>query len=430
MQINQFAPVGAVNGEQPRYECGRCKVNVPREEIISHVCQIPVSAQYEIRLSRGPCIHRGEELRREQCPGCREGVVLKVLKCSKHGECCIDKAVAGVRSCSDCPDHKLPEGYMVPTLKKREPLPPIINRTAGAMNGYGKAFHFVPGSIPEFVTVERYMHDVKALASKLPANTSRIVGVARSGLCAATMISMLLHRPLSIVRQSAADIVDGGNGWRLTGATNDRGPVVVVDDTCMTGNSLRHVMPMVHKSYPEAIPAAVYVNPNATEKPKIFTRHLPWPHVLEWNMFNSILTPAMAVDFDGILCRDCAPQDDDDGPRYAGFIASAEPLYYVRKASIPLIVTARLEKYRAATLDWLAGHGMSVSKLIMGPWANNRERAAADIGHWKGTHYKQFMAQRRQIQPPLFVESDAHQAQMIAQVSGGIVVCPAAGRCF
>jgi hypothetical protein len=241
---------------------------------------------------------------------------------------------------------------------------------------------------------------------------------------------MLLHRPLSIVRQSAADIVDGGNGWRLTGATNDRGPVVVVDDTCMTGNSLRHVMPMVHKSYPEAIPAAVYVNPNATEKPKIFTRHLPWPHVLEWNMFNSILTPAMAVDFDGILCRDCAPQDDDDGPRYAGFIASAEPLYYVRKASIPLIVTARLEKYRAATLDWLAGHGMSVSKLIMGPWANNRERAAADIGHWKGTHYKQFMAQRRQIQPPLFVESDAHQAQMIAQVSGGIVVCPAAGRCF
>lgn len=53
---------------------------------------------------------------------------------------------------------------------------------------------------PRFITTSQLWEDATRLASLLPAETSRIVGVARSGLNVATMIAMLLHRPLSIVR--------------------------------------------------------------------------------------------------------------------------------------------------------------------------------------------------------------------------------------
>jgi orotate phosphoribosyltransferase len=291
-------------------------------------------------------------------------------------------------------------------------------------------FAFDPGLTPEFVTTARLMEDVKLLVSKLPANTSRIIGVARSGLCAATMAAMLLHRPLSIVRQSAGDVIDGGNGWRLTGHTTDVGPAVVIDDTCMTGNSFKQVLPVVRQQFPNAVAAAVYVNPNANVKPDLWARELPWPHLLEWNLFNSVIAPHMAVDFDGILCRDCGPGEDDDGPNYADFLEHATPLYYVRRTVIPLIVTGRLEKYRPQTMSWLARHGMAVNQLLMWPGANHHERNRSDVGGWKGQHFKNFLKQRHRVQPPVFVESDARQAQRIAQVSQGVVVCPAAGRCF
>lgn len=291
-------------------------------------------------------------------------------------------------------------------------------------------FSYVNLGTPEFVTLERLQTDIRILASKIPPETSRIIGVARSGVGVAATVAMLLHLPLSIVRQSAGDLIDGGNGWRLTGNTGGKGPPVVIDDTVMTGNSFKHVMPIVWQEFPGAISAAVYVNPFARIRPNIYVRELPHPHLLEWNVFNSVFGPNIAVDFDGILCADCAPQDDDDGEQYRGFLLTATPKYMIRKNRVPLIVTARLERWRAETEQWLAAHGIAADRIIMGPWANNAERAKADIGAWKGGHFIDFMNRRRGIKPPLFIESDERQAKRIAQVSGGVVICPVAGRCF
>jgi hypoxanthine phosphoribosyltransferase len=291
-------------------------------------------------------------------------------------------------------------------------------------------FAYLARGTPEFVTLERLQQDIRELASKIHPSTSRIVGVARSGVGVAANVAMLLHLPLSIVRQSAGDMIDAGNGWRLTGNIGGQGPVVVIDDTVMTGNSFKHVMPIVLKTFPQAVSAAVYVNPATRLWPDLYVRELPHPHLLEWNLMNSIFSSQTAVDFDGILCSDCAPQDDDDGERYRGFLLTATPKYMIRKTRIPLIVTARLERWRKETEQWLAWHGMAADQIIMGPWANNQERSRADIGAWKGGHYKAFMRRHHRRKPPLFIESEERQAKRIAQVSGGIVVCPAAGRCF
>lgn len=292
-------------------------------------------------------------------------------------------------------------------------------------------FAYKPGDPPEFVTTARLMEDVRQLVSGLPPNTSEIIGIARSGVCVAGMVAMLMHRPLLIFRQSTGDLVPAGNGWRLTGNTSCDGPAVVIDDTVMTGNSFKHSLPIIRKDRPTALAAAVYVNPAARVKPDIWARDLPWPHLLEWNLFNSIMTPSIAVDFDGILCRDCPPESDDDGQRYLEFLQHAPPQYYVRRVHIPLIVTARLEKYRPQTMDWLARNGMAVDRLVMGPWQDNHERQRADVAAFKAEHFDRFRKQSHKIQPPMFIESDARLAQRIAELTpGGVVVCPAAGRCF
>jgi len=294
----------------------------------------------------------------------------------------------------------------------------------------GNPFYY-DGDLPEFITAARFMSDTQTLAAMLPPDTSRIIGVARSGLCAATMVAMLLHRPMSIVRQSHGDLIEASNGWRLSGAIHSDGPAVFIDDTAMTGGSLKNAMPIVRRQFPTAIAAVVYASPAANlATPDLFVRHLKWPHVLEWNFANSILTDQLALDFDGILCHDCPPGHDEDGPLYADFLHNAKPLYYFRRTPIPLIVTARLEKYRAQTLDWLARHGMTVTNLVMHPAATLAERHRTDIARFKANHFQKFASQRHRFQPPLFVESDPRQAAAIAQYSGGITVCPAAGRCF
>ena len=80
----------------------------------------------------------------------------------------------------------------------------------------------------------------------------------------------------------------------------------------------------------------VYKNPAATIKPAIdfIGRDLPHPHLLEWNLFNSIFTPAMACDFEGLLTID----------------GTTRPQYLPRKGTLPLIVTGRLERDRVHSI--------------------------------------------------------------------------------
>lgn len=370
-------------------------------------------------LSSLSCQHRGKEpVRSDVSNLCgTKGAAVNIFSCALHGECSLSTYCTRqqVKTCIKCNDRK-PEPSVLPFPQERGRTP----------------FKF-DGSVPEFVATDQMMRDVELLISKIPVNTSRIIGVSRSGVSPAAMVAMRLHLPLSIVRQSTSDIIDAGNGWRLTGNVggNGQGPVVVIDDTVMSGNSFKHVMPIVRKQFPNALSAALYVNPHTRLVPDIFVRHLPWPHILEWNMFNSVMSSSIAVDFDGILCADCAPEDDDDGERYRGFLLTATPKYVIRKVSIPLIVTARLERWRPETEQWLANNGMIADKIIMGPWRDNSQRASVDIGRWKGVHFKAFLSQaKRRIQPLMFIESEERQAIRIAEVSRGLVVCPAARRCY
>jgi adenine/guanine phosphoribosyltransferase-like PRPP-binding protein len=309
---------------------------------------------------------------------------------------------------------------------KRRPIARGRNSTRGA---------FKMGSGPvRFVRSSQFQFDILNLIAKIPPDITAIAGVARSGLSAATMLSMYLHLPMITIRQTMNDVVPTGNGWRLGGSKHvnpKTEKILIVDDTVMTGNSLRAIAPLVDREFGNAVYAAIYVNPAATKKPDIWSVDLPWPHILEWNVFNSILSPSSAMDFDGILCHDCPPESDDDGPRYLEFIRNAMPLYTPRRCPVPLIVTARIEKYRAETEAWLRRHGIAWHRLVMHPAATLRERQRDNIAAYKARHYADWARSHRASPGPhIFFESEDRQAREIAQASKLLTICPHSAGCY
>lgn len=316
------------------------------------------------------------------------------------------------------------------TTCEAKPRQPGRNVSSRGMRG---AFTTGPGPI-RFVKSSQFQQDILNLIAKIPPDITAIAGVARSGLSAATMLSMYLHLPMVTIRQTMGDVVQTGNGWRLGGSKHvnpKTEKILVVDDTVMTGNSLKAIKPLIDREFGNAVYAAVYVNPKATRKPNIWSVDLPWPHILEWNVFNSILSPSSAMDFDGILCHDCPPGSDDDGPKYLDFIRNAQPLYTPRRCPIPLIVTARIEKYRAATEDWLRQHGIAWHRLVMHPAATLAERRRDNIAAFKARHYAEWAAKHRATPGPhIFFESEDHQAREIARISKLLTICPHTAGCY
>jgi len=319
-------------------------------------------------------------------------------------------------------------------LRKAKDITPKTSPRKSSRRG-GFAASFRAQGTPRFITSAQMQNDIKKLVSKIPSDVTAIAGVARSGLAVATMVSMYTHLPMFTIRQNKGDIQQTGNGWRLGGnkhVTPKQGKVLVVDDTVMTGNSLKSISPLVNKELGNFMTASVYVNPLAKLKPDLFAVELGWPHLLEWNLFNSVLSPNMATDFDGILCTDCPRQLDDDGAGYRSFILNAPPLYTPRKATIPLIITARIEKYREETMQWLNRHGIKVKELIMHPAKTLRERERDDICAFKARHFTNWARTHRIVGPPplAFIESEEWQARRIATHSKRMVICPAAAGVY
>lgn len=387
--------------------------DISEDDVQKHV-RPPVSARPVMR-----CTHLGEFITREAC-SCGSSEKIAVHNCNKMGRKCVPHGhgllvstdlKAGLVDCLSCP-------HMTTRRKRRD-------RFSTA---------FVAEGVPRFITSAQMQEDIKLLVSKLPSDITAIAGVARSGLAAATMVSMYTHLPMLTIRQTKNDVVATGNGWRIGGnrhidpATEK---VAVVDDTVMTGNSFSALQPLLESTFKNYVRCAVYVNPKAKIKPDIWAIDLGWPHLLEWNLFNSVLSPNMACDFDGILCRDCPPGSDDDGPRYLEFIRNAQPLYLPRKVPIPLIVTARIEKYRAETEGWLERHGIKCDRLIMHQAKTLADRQRDDIAAFKARRFDRWAKKHLATPPPLaFIESEDWQARAIHEKTGRMTICPAAAKVY
>jgi len=276
-----------------------------------------------------------------------------------------------------------------------------------------------------FVRLADLHADTLKLIPRLPPDLTAICGAARSGLIPASILACMLQLPLWSVSKSG--VLNLGFGTRLRDRREPRRQkILLLDDTAYRGQAMERNVPLVRERFPDAelIRAVIYTTPNVQHLVDVFVTLLPRPHWLEWHLFNSPIVNQAAFDFDGILCEDISQAMDDDGPRYRRALAQADPKYLARHTPIPLVVTARLERYRELTDTWLKTQGIVVRRLIMGPWASLAERnRPGNVAAYKARHY-------RESRLTIFIESDPRQAREIARQAAKTVLCPSTAEVF
>jgi uncharacterized HAD superfamily protein/adenine/guanine phosphoribosyltransferase-like PRPP-binding protein len=264
-------------------------------------------------------------------------------------------------------------------------------------------------------TVVRNLH-------KLPRDIELVVGIPRSGLLAANLLSLNANIPMTDL-DSYIDGKTFSSGATKSRSMLDRDPsqmrnVLIMDDSISSGNAMMEARNKVaHLSGARRhIFAATYALYKRHKEADLIMEVLPQPRMFEWNFMHHRFLEQSCLDIDGVLCVDPTDDENDDGEAYLTFLAEATPLYMPSRR-IAYLVTSRLEKYRPMTEAWLAKQGIAYGELIMLdlPSKEERQRLSAH-GSFKAEFYRSCPA-------ILFIESDREQAVRIAALSGKPVLC-------
>lgn len=274
-----------------------------------------------------------------------------------------------------------------------------------------------------FLRVADLAQDTMRLIPQLPPNASGIVGIPRSGMLPAGVLATSLQLPLYYLDPDRGPVPMPGGGRERLLRRGD-GPLIVVDDTTWRGLSMQRARQLLGNT--PAIYTAVYVrDPKHVD---LYAVHHPGSHVLEWNIFNNAPlagSPAFrefvggaACDFDGILCEDPIVSDHVDLPRFLAWLSNARPLYVPRQVPVRLVISFRLEAWRAQTQAWLDRWGIRVQEMVLHPAATVQDRnRRLDVAGHKG---KTLAASRC----TLMFESDPAQCQTIYDTAHKHVICP------
>lgn len=256
---------------------------------------------------------------------------------------------------------------------------------------------------------------------RIPRDIDLVVGVPRSGLLAANLLSLAINVPLSDLDSflDGREFTAGSTKpIRRSRDPSGRRRVLVLDDSINNGNAMREVRARIAEANVNAdvTYAAVYGLRNRHPEVDIVLEIVPQPRIFQWNFMHHLVLEQACVDIDGVLCLDPTDDENDDGPAYLEFLKNAVP-YHATTRKIGWLVTSRLEKYRSQTEDWLASAGISYGNLIMLDVPSKEERQRLGLhGSFKADFY-------RQCASPLFIESDVRQAEVIAARSGKPVLC-------
>lgn len=275
----------------------------------------------------------------------------------------------------------------------------------------------------------RSVSDLSALISKtassIPQDVDLVVGIPRSGMLVASLISLKLNLPLTdLYAFLRNDDLKRGNTRTYKhdalAKPHDAKQIMLVDDSMASGNSMRDALAKVKEVYPGAVITMIaFAQRDNINDVDLYLDTVEQPRVFEWNIMHHNFIKHACLDIDGVLCVDPTQDENDDGPRYREFLASAKPLY-LPSVKVAHLVTSRLEKYRPETEAWLKKHGVSYGKLHMLNLPSAAERRRLNAHHaFKANVY------REQVQAILFIESEEHQAWEIMRLANKPVYCTA-----
>lgn len=260
----------------------------------------------------------------------------------------------------------------------------------------------------------------------LPERYDLIVGIPRSDMIPATMLSLYLNAQLS----SLDEFTESRSMFCGSTRTDVRRialegvrKVLVIDDSIYSGNAMREATDRIEasielKRYDLAIDyAAVYSAGEKDSNIHFSLETVRPPRCFQWNIFNHPQwTAKTCYDIEGVVTRDPTAAENDDGPAYLDFVRNA-PRRLQISYPIGAFVSSRLEKYRAETAGWLTRNGFAYKDLVLLGGVTAEERAK------RGLHASFKASVYRNRAEVLFVESDARQAEEIAKLSGKDVFC-------
>ena len=282
----------------------------------------------------------------------------------------------------------------------------------------------------KFTTTADLINASIRMIRKIPPDVTAIAGVPRSGLIPASAIATHMHLPLYEASHQHG-IRELGAGSRGGTFSSREGRLLIIDDTVYRGGAMSRIRNITGN---EHLYAAIYVRPGKQSVVNLYSQLLPSPHLLEWNLFNNgvlnghcanpVLAGGWGIDFDGVLCEDCpADGTDGDDSAYLDWMINAPPKQLPRLVEIPLIVTARLDKYRPQTLSWLKQHGIKFKRLVMHPAQTFSERNKVNIQRWKAS----ILASTQHCG---FIESHDYAAQKIHSYWGKPCISLESGKVF
>jgi len=252
---------------------------------------------------------------------------------------------------------------------------------------------------------------------KIPKNIDLVVGIPRSGMLPANLISLYLNKPYtdinSFLEGKIYDCGDRGKYIKKTEIKN----VLVVDDSIAHGYAINRAKEQLKNEHFNFIYFVVYARTKSKDKVNTYCEILDGERIFEWNLFHhKNILERSCLDIDGVLCRDPLPEENDDGELYHKFLISAEPKF-IPSVKIKTLITCRLEKYRTETEFWLKKHGIEYEKLIMLNLHTAAERKLwGKYGEYKGNEFKK-------NDYIFFIESSLSEAKKIKEISGKTVFC-------
>ncbi len=297
----------------------------------------------------------------------------------------------------------------------------LQNFSQGKFTRYPKKVYPV-----SYISNKQLLMDTMDFIERLPP-IGGVVGVPRSGMFSASVISTSLSVPLYSISNNRLIKLSGfssNGGSRMCKFSHSSDlPLLVIDDTSHSGEAMRRTKAALknHKDI-DFIHSVIY-HEKTTSLLKdqqgdnlldILNFELPFPHLLEWNIFNTFLTQFIMFDMDGVFCPDCTVEIDADEKLYVEWMRDVNPI----KARVPnmyhanAICTGRPEKYRQETEEWLDRHGFKYQNLYM--WPDSKEKR--DRGGHHSKNVAEFKSSKfKDSKSIVFVESCDIQSRMIAK---------------
>ena len=253
--------------------------------------------------------------------------------------------------------------------------------------------------------------DILDWTVSLPRDIDTVIGIPRSGMIVASMISQIRNIRMGSVQSLLLGEYEYGHRV-IPGIENLPRKILVVDDTLKRGRTLFKIKQRLQNldniSY-----GIVYVTPGKESCVDFYYSTLESPRPFLWNVFHSLYLDKMCVDIDGVLCIDPTPEENDDSINYQKFLTNAIPLY-IPTCPIHSIVSSRLEKWRKLTEEWLKKYNIKYNNLILSSHRTAEERRLAnDYAERKAEYY---IKTGNEIE--LFIESNFYESRIIKELSG------------